>query len=114
MKIQEISERFSLSSPTLRYYEQIGLIEPVPKVNNRRDYNENHVDQIQFVLCMKRTGLSLEEIQAYTHLYLAGPETKDQRLTILEQQKAETLKKIQELQDAITYIDKKIESVEEE
>lgn len=114
MKIQEISERFSLSSPTLRYYEQIGLIEPVPKVNNRRDYNENHVDQIQFVLCMKQTGLSLEEIQAYTHLYLAGPETKDQRLTILEQQKAETLKKIQELQTVITYIDKKIESVEEE
>lgn len=114
MKIQEISKRFSLSSPTLRYYEQIGLIEPVPKVNNRRDYNENHVDQIQFVLCMKQTGLSLEEIQAYTHLYLAGPETKDQRLTILEQQKAETLKKIQELQTVITYIDKKIESVEEE
>ena len=114
MKIQEISERFSLSSPTLRYYEQIGLIEPVPKVNNRRDYNENHVDQIQFVLCMKQTGLSLEEIQAYTHLYLAGPETKNQRLTILKQQKAATLKKIQDLQDIITYIDQKIEFVEEE
>lgn len=114
MKIQEISERFSLPSPTLRYYEQIGLIEPVPKVNNRRDYNENHVDQIQFVLCMKQTGLSLEEIQAYTHLYLAGPETKEQRLTILEQQKAETRKKIQELQDVVIYIDQKIESVEKE
>ena len=41
MKIMEVSERYGISSDTLRYYERIGLI---PHVNRRgngiRDYNE--------------------------------------------------------------------------
>jgi DNA-binding transcriptional MerR regulator len=44
MKIAESSERYGISSDTLRYYEWIGLIPPVNRNGSGiRDYNENAV-----------------------------------------------------------------------
>jgi len=41
MKIAEVSERYSISADTLRYYERIGLIQPVNRNESGvRDYNE--------------------------------------------------------------------------
>ncbi|WP_303972576.1 MerR family transcriptional regulator [Streptococcus merionis] len=114
MKIQEVSKLFNIPSPTLRYYEDLGLIEEVPRISNRRDYNDNHIDQINFIICMKKTGLSLKEIQNYVHLYLSGPQTGVERIDILEQQKARTLEKIRELENIINYIDQKIITIDEE
>ena len=41
MKIAEVSERYGLSSDTLRYYERIGLLPPVNRAESGiRDYND--------------------------------------------------------------------------
>ena len=41
MKIAEVSERYVISCDTLRYYERIGLIQPVNRNSSGiRDYNE--------------------------------------------------------------------------
>ena len=41
MKIAEVSEKYGISSDTLRYYERIGLIPPVNRNGGGiRDYNE--------------------------------------------------------------------------
>ena len=41
MTIGEVSEKFQITADTLRYYERIGLIPPVPrKKNGIRDFDE--------------------------------------------------------------------------
>ena len=41
MKIAEVSQRYGLSSDTLRYYERIGLLPPVNRAESGiRDYND--------------------------------------------------------------------------
>ncbi|GAB1614306.1 hypothetical protein HB162lentus_29590 [Mammaliicoccus lentus] len=40
MKISEVSELYDMSADTLRYYEKIGLIPPVPKISGQRVYDE--------------------------------------------------------------------------
>ena len=40
MTISQVSERYGLSADTLRYYERIGLIPPVPRTEGGvRDYD---------------------------------------------------------------------------
>ena len=44
MTIKEVSQKYDLSPDTIRYYERIGLIPPVPrKPNGIRDLTKNHV-----------------------------------------------------------------------
>lgn len=114
MKIKDVSEKFNIPSPTLRYYEKIGLIEPVPKVGSQREYGENHLDQIYFIQCMKKTGLTLDDIHSYVTLYLQGRSSALERLAILEKQKQKTKKIIEELQETIAYIDKKMAETQSE
>ena len=55
MKIAEVSEKYGISSDTLRYYERIGLIPPVQRNGSGiRDYGETDVRRIEFIKCMRR------------------------------------------------------------
>ncbi|HEY5729164.1 MAG TPA: MerR family DNA-binding transcriptional regulator [Anaerolineales bacterium] len=52
MKIAEVSERFDISSDTLRYCERVGLIPPVNRTNSGiRDYNDQDARRVEFVKC---------------------------------------------------------------
>ena len=49
MTISEVSEKYGLTPDTLRYYERIGLIPPVPRTKSGlRDYDEQSCGWIGF------------------------------------------------------------------
>ena len=57
MTITEVSEKFDLSPDTLRYYERIGLIPPVPRTSGGlRDYREGDLRWVEFIKCMRNAG----------------------------------------------------------
>ncbi len=61
--IQEITTLFSLSSSTLRYYEQAGLLPKVERNSKKqRIYTQEHICRIQSILCFKRTGLPISKM----------------------------------------------------
>ena len=60
MKIAEVSERYNISSDTLRYYERVGLIPPVNRnISGIRDYNELDIRRVEFIKCMRSAGLPI-------------------------------------------------------
>lgn len=62
-KISDVSQITGLSTYTLRYYEEIGLIPAVNKnCSGIREYSDNDIAFIEFVMDLKDMGLSLEEI----------------------------------------------------
>lgn len=63
--IGEISKIVRISSDTLRYYDQIGLLKPhrVNGSNRYRLYSKEQVQDILFILEMKEYGFSLDEIR---------------------------------------------------
>ena len=65
MKIAEVSERYGLSSDTLRYYERIGLLPPVNRAESGiRDYTGLDARRVEFVKCMRSAGLPIEVLIA--------------------------------------------------
>lgn len=70
MTIKEVSKKFGISPDTLRYYERIGLI-PKVRRNRRgiRDYIEEDGKWIEFIKCMRDTGIEIEALLEYVILF---------------------------------------------
>ena len=70
MKIAEVSKKYGVSSDTLRYYERIGLLRPVPRTaSGVRDYGEADCQRIEFVKCMRSAGMPIEALIEYMDLF---------------------------------------------
>ncbi|WP_235070476.1 MerR family transcriptional regulator [Turicibacter sp. TJ11] len=113
MTITEVSVKCNISADTLRYYEKIGLLPPI-KRNSRgnREYTELDCKWINFIKCMKNTGLSIENLIQYVTLYQQGSETTDQRKELLIEQRQSLVGKIEELQNMLAYLNLKINNYE--
>jgi len=62
-KISEISARLSLTQDTLRYYEKIGLLNPVARsASGIRQYSEQDISRLRFIQRAQKMNFSLAEI----------------------------------------------------
>ena len=113
MKIAEVSERFGISSDTLRYYERIGLIRPVNRnESGMRDYNELDLRRVDFIKCMRSAGLPIEVLIEYVGLVQQGDRTIETRREILKEQRELLAARMQEMQKTLDILDHKIDVYE--
>lgn len=65
MNISEAASNSGLSAKTIRYYEQIELVEPAHRDSNGyRVYNESGLAELRFVNRARGVGFSVEECRA--------------------------------------------------
>jgi DNA-binding transcriptional MerR regulator len=113
MKIAEVSERYGISSDTLRYYERIGLIPPVNRNGSGiRDYNQMDVRRVEFIKCMRTAGLPIEILIEYVGLVQQGDQTIEVRKEILIEQREQLVARMKEMQKTLDLLDHKIEVYE--
>lgn len=96
MTIREIAAKTNMSTDTLRYYERIGLLPPVPRnAAGIRNYDEYFVN---FIKKLKASGMSLEHIIDYIRLAEMGDATIQERKKLLAEARETLLDKINSLQ----------------
>jgi len=70
MNISEAAERAGLPPKTIRYYEDIGLVEPARRRDNGyRDYAERDVHMLSFLSRARGLGFSVADCRALVALY---------------------------------------------
>lgn len=109
MTIKEVSEKFNISQDTLRYYEKIGLISKVPRKSGIRNYGEDELKNIEFVICMRNAGLSIEALSEYLSLFKEGDKTIEQRRNILIRERDKLGLKIEDMKKAYERLNYKID-----
>jgi DNA-binding transcriptional MerR regulator len=67
LTIQETSRQTGLSEPTLRYYEEVGLIGPIARDDSsgHRRYRESDVDALQALACLRAMGVGIDDMRTY-------------------------------------------------
>jgi MerR family copper efflux transcriptional regulator len=67
LTIQDMSRRSGLTEPTLRYYEEVGLIGPVERdaSSGHRRYRDEDVDTVQILACLRTMGMGIEDMRTY-------------------------------------------------
>lgn len=114
MTIKEAAQRTGISIDNLRYYERIGLVPEVPRTESGiRNYDEMSISWIEFAMRFKKAGVSLEAIREYIQLALKGLSTKEARLEILLETKAELEKKLNDIQETLDVVNYKIDTYEQ-
>jgi DNA-binding transcriptional MerR regulator len=69
-RISDVAQRTGFTPATLRYYEQIGVLDAPPRTaSGYRVYDDRAVARLSFVARAKGLGLSLEEIVELTRLW---------------------------------------------
>jgi MerR family copper efflux transcriptional regulator len=67
LTIQDVSRRSGLSGPTLRYYEEVGLVGPIDRdaSSGHRRYRTEDVDVLQALACLRELGVGIEDMRIY-------------------------------------------------
>ena len=113
MTIAEVSKKFEISADTLRYYERIGLVPPVPRNKSGiRDYDEESCRWIELMKCMRKAGVQIEALIEYVALFRQGDDTLDARKAILMEQRSQLMERMADLRESLALLNYKIERYE--
>jgi len=95
MTIQEVSRRSGLSEPTLRYYEEVGLVGPISRDENsgHRRYDTEDLHTLEALACLRACGVGIEDMRVYqanrSRGHAAAAEQRDLLLRHAERIEAE-------------------------
>ncbi len=64
MSVGEIASRAGITVPTLRYYEERGLVHSQRNSGNQRRYKRMSLRRLAVIAAGQRVGLSLEQIKS--------------------------------------------------
>jgi len=100
MKIGEIAAKTGLSAHTLRFYEKLGFVKAAKADNGHRQYDQQDLELLNWVACLKHSGMSLSRIKHYVSASQQGDkqamaEVLTEHLALLQRQQ----------QDIIHYLD---------
>ena len=114
MTIAETSKKYNMTADTLRYYERIGLIPPVPRTKGGiRNYDENSCRWIELMKCLRSAGVQIEALIEYAALSRQGEGTEERRKAILIEQREQLLARMEEMQKSLDRLNYKIEHYDE-
>ena len=104
--MKQTCQKVGMTYEALKFYCNQGLVPNVKRdKNNYRVFDERDIEWIKGLICLKRCGMSLEDMKRYLALCLRGESTIPERKEILKQQRDFLVKKMEHLQEDIAYID---------
>ena len=104
--MMQVCRETDMTYQTLKYYCNEGLVPNVKRdKNNRRVFDEADVKWIQDLICLKKCGMSIQEMKEYLDLCLQGQSTIPRRKELLAKKQDALRASIQELEDSVSYID---------
>ena len=108
--IKQMAEMFDVTEHTLRFYTDKGLLPCERDGGNRRVFNEESVNWMQGIKCLKGCGASIEDIQEYCRLCLLeeSEENLRARYAIILKQREEAYKRVEEAKATAKYMDDKV------
>ena len=104
--MMQVCKETNMTYQALKFYCNEGLVPNVKRdKNNRRVFDERDVAWISSLICLKKCGMSIQEMKEYLALCLQGESTIPQRKLILAQKQEALRQQIKELEGSIAYID---------
>lgn len=69
MTITELARKFDITTRTLRYYEELGILTPSRASKHQRIYAKKDVVRLRLILRGKKFGFTLEQIKEMITLF---------------------------------------------
>ncbi len=106
--VKEVAEKMEISEHTLRFWAKSGFFPFIQRdKNNVRRFNENDLDWVRIVKCLRSVGVENKAIKRYIDLCLKGDSTIQERYEIILATKENAHKQMAELQTQLDLLNYK-------
>ncbi|NMO98253.1 MerR family transcriptional regulator [Paenibacillus lemnae] len=110
MTIQQAAELTGLSVHTLRYYERIGLMDPIPRAKNgHRVYQEHDFEWIVLLAKLRSTGMPIVLMQRFADMMRLGDSGIPKRRKLLEDHQQKLIEQAQTIHQTLDILRDKID-----
>jgi DNA-binding transcriptional MerR regulator/DNA gyrase inhibitor GyrI len=108
LKIGEVAKQFNISNRTLRYWEEVGILESSRMENGYRFYDNENADRIRQIVLLRRLKISIADIE---QIFLTADlnvarDALNNHLESLKKDNAESKSLIVLIEDLIRFISK--------
>lgn len=109
--IMEAAKLSGLPESTLRYYETIGLIDPIKRgaTSKQREYSDDDINLVIAVACLSATGMSIENMREYLGNRSRGVVAAKEQISLLDAQRTRLLEEAHFMHLRQRYVDVKID-----
>lgn len=105
---KEVCEEVGISYETLKFYCKEGLVPNVKRdKNNYRIFDEKNIAWLKGLQCLKKCGMSIKDMKLYMNYCMEGPSTIPERKEMLNKLNESLVKKINDLNECIHFIENK-------
>lgn len=113
--IKQFAQMFHTTEHTIRYYTDIGLLPCQRDGGKRRVFDEESVNWMQGIVCLKGCGASIEDIKEYCRLCRLeeSEENLKARYHIFLKQRDGAYKRLREAQSTVDYMEQKVKHYED-
>jgi len=107
--IREVAEKTGITTHTLRYYERIGLVQPITRARSgHRRYGEADVRWLELLKKLHQTGMPIKRMLEYARLARRGESTVMARRALLDDHRKDVENELERLRSTLALINKKI------
>jgi DNA-binding transcriptional MerR regulator len=104
--ITELAQEFDITPRAIRFYEDLGLLEPA-RAGRNRVYTHRDRTRLKLTLRGKRLGLSLQEVKQLVDMYESGSDERRQLeafLTVLGDHRRQLEQQLDDIQVTLAEI----------
>ena len=103
--IREVSEILKIPVSTIRYYENLGLLPVIQRIEGKRVFTNENITDLKRIKKLKDMGMTLKDIKNFNQLYSKRKLSFEQKIMILDQQHTVIIEQIEELQHTLEIIE---------
>lgn len=105
---KEVCEEVGISYETLKFYCNEGLVPNVKRdKNNYRIFDEKNIAWLKGLQCLKKCGMSIKDMKLYMNYCMEGQSTIPERKEMLNKLNESLVKRINDLNECIDFIENK-------
>lgn len=107
--VKEAARITGLTGHAVRFYTDKGLVPGLKRDgNNNRLFDDEAINWLHGVKCLKASGMSIKAIKAYIELCLQGDATIPQRYALIVKHKEEALARLEEAKRHVAHLEEKV------
>ena len=112
--MKEISKKMNLTEHALRFYTDKGLMPCRRDKNNRRIFDDESINWLEGIKCLRKCGVSIEDIKTYSDLCLSDDENAlQERYEFMKKQRELARQRLAEAQELVNYMEHKVSHYED-
>ncbi|WP_099314271.1 MerR family transcriptional regulator [Clostridium paraputrificum] len=105
---KEVCDEVGISYETLKFYCNEGLVPNVKRdKNNYRIFDEKNIAWLKGLQCLKKCGMSIKDMKLYMNYCIEGSSTIPERKEMLNKLNESLVKRINDLNECIDFIENK-------